>query len=93
MATCLLPERTWTPLAFRSRKKALGLLVAPGGEQAGGVRGRRAEERLGDADLPFHLGSIRSLIPLGRSASATSLVLTIRIRPGPRSRTRFRPWP
>ncbi len=30
--------------------------------------------------FPFHFGSSRSLIPLGRSASATSLVLTIRIR-------------
>ena len=30
--------------------------------------------------FPFHFGSSRSLIPLGRSASATSLVLTIRMR-------------
>ncbi len=30
--------------------------------------------------LPFHFGSSRSSIPLGRSASATSLVLTIRMR-------------
>ena len=36
-------------------EEAFGLLVAPGGEQAGGVRGRRAEERLGDADLPLPL--------------------------------------
>ncbi len=30
--------------------------------------------------LPFHFGSSRSSIPFGRSASATSLVLTIRTR-------------
>ena len=34
-------------------EELLGLLVAPGGEQAGRMSGRRAEERLGDADLPL----------------------------------------
>ena len=83
MATCLLPERTCTPLAFRSRKNSLALSSPQAANRQAACVAVVPKSGLAMPIFPFHFGSSRSLMPLGRSASATSLVLTIRMRARP----------
>ena len=51
-------------IGLQVAKVGLGLVVAPGDEQAGRLGRRRAEERLGDADLPLPARFEQVLDPL-----------------------------
>ena len=61
----LVAREDLDPVGLEVLEELPGLLLPPGREQAGGLRGRRAEERLGDADLalPLRIQQIRQ--PVG----------------------------
>src|SRR6185312_1203422 len=80
VATCLLPESTWTSFFFRSVKNALAFSSPQAAKRQVACVAVVPKSGLAIAILPLNFGSRRSARPLGRSASATSLVLTTRIR-------------
>ena len=92
-ATCLLPERTWTPFAFRSRKNALAFSSPQAANRQAACVAVVPNSGLAMPILPFHLGSSRSRDPrrpvgLGHELACSPAGSA----PAPRSRTRCRPW-
>ena len=65
MATCLLPERTWTPLALRSRKNFLAFSSPQAANRQAACVAVVPKSGLAMPILPFHLGFSRSARPVG----------------------------
>ena len=80
VATCLLPEKTWTPLDLRSRKKPFAFSSPQATNRQAACVAVVPKSGLAMPILPFHRGLTRSASPFGRSASDTDLVLTSKIR-------------